>query len=122
VYLDSAYLAKFYLNEPDSIAVRTSISQARKRVSSIWVIPEMICVFHRHVREGSISATQANALLQRFLGHIDDGIWNLVPVTFLPESSCAREMPSISLLRPIDASSRSGQTTATYWRRPLTSA
>ena len=81
MYLDSAYLAKYYVNEPDSVSVRAAISRAQARFSSIWAIPEMTCIFHRHVREGSLSATQARSLLDTFLLHVDEGIWNVVPVT-----------------------------------------
>ena len=34
MYLDSAYIAKFYLNEPDSPSVRTLIQNADSRASS----------------------------------------------------------------------------------------
>lgn len=81
MYLDSAYLAKYYVNERDSVAVRHAIRSASSRVSSIWAIAEVTCVFHRHVREGSISATHAHTLLHRFLGHIEDGTWKVAPVT-----------------------------------------
>jgi predicted nucleic acid-binding protein len=81
VYLDSAYLVKYYVNEPDSVSVRAAIGRAEVRVSSIWVIPEMTCIFHRHVREGSLSITQARTLLDMFVTHIDEGIWRVVPVT-----------------------------------------
>ena len=81
MYLDSAYLAKYYLNEPDSAAVRQAIGRAKSRVSSVWAIPEMACILHRHAREGFLSATQSRAVLDSFLKHVDQGIWKIVPVT-----------------------------------------
>lgn len=81
MYLDSAYLAKFYVNERDSREVRRAIGSAHSFVSSIWAIAEVTCVFHRHVREGSITPSQANTLVHRFLSHIEDGTWRVVPVT-----------------------------------------
>lgn len=81
MYLDSAYLAKFYLNESDSTRVREVIGRARTRVSSLWAVAEVTCVFHRHVREGVLADAQARTLLQRFLTHVDDGVWRLIPVT-----------------------------------------
>jgi predicted nucleic acid-binding protein len=81
VYLDSAYLAKYYVNERDSEAVRQVIGQAPLRISSTWVIAEVTCVFHRHVREGVLSGSQAQGLLDAFLRHIHDDVWRLIPVT-----------------------------------------
>jgi predicted nucleic acid-binding protein len=81
MYLDSAYLAKFYVNERDSAAVRELIRLADSRVSSVWALAELPCVFHRHVREGMLSATQAQEILRSFLEHVDQGRWTLVPVT-----------------------------------------
>lgn len=81
MYVDSAYLAKYYVNERDSVAVREAIQNARSRISSVLAIAEVTCVFHRHVREGVLSATQAHELLRIFLEHIDAGVWTLIPVT-----------------------------------------
>ena len=106
MYLDSAYLAKYYLNEPDSVAVRAAIGRAQVRVSSIWVIPEMTCIFHRHVREGVLSATHARSLLDTFLQHVDHGIWNVVPVTDALLRRCSTivsALPSGVFLRAGDA-------------------
>lgn len=106
MYLDSAYLAKFYVNEPDSAAVRRSIREAGVRVSSMWAIAEMTCIFHRHVREGAISATQAETLLQQFLEHAEAGVWKLVPVTEGVLKRCSaivRGLPAGVFLRAGDA-------------------
>jgi predicted nucleic acid-binding protein len=81
MYVDSAYLAKYYVNERDSIAVREAIQNASSRISSVLAIAEVTCVFHRHVREGVLSTTQAHELLRIFLEHIDAGVWTLIPVT-----------------------------------------
>ena len=106
MYLDSAYLAKFYVNEPDSGAVREAIGKAIVRVSSIWVIPEMTCILHRHIREGSLSAAQAQAIRERFLTHIDEGVWRVVPVTESLLRRCSRlvgELPAGVFIRAGDA-------------------
>jgi predicted nucleic acid-binding protein len=81
VYLDSAYLAKFYVNEPDSAVVRAAIGRGNERVTSMWVLAEMTCILHRHIREGALSAEQAQTLRERFLEHVEQGVWTLVPVT-----------------------------------------
>jgi predicted nucleic acid-binding protein len=79
VYVDTAYIAKYYLNEPESVAVRGLIGSADMVYSSVWALPELHCVFHRHLREGAITARAARDLARLFLNHVDEGLWNLLP-------------------------------------------
>lgn len=81
MYVDSAYISKFYVNEPDSGAVRDMIRRARSLVCSSWCMAEVTCVLHRHLREGWLTPEQARELTRAFLEHIDSGLWTLVPVT-----------------------------------------
>jgi predicted nucleic acid-binding protein len=81
MYLDSAYIAKFYVNEPDAGRVRTLIAGADSLVSSAWCLSEVACVLHRHLREGWLNAAQARALAEAFRDHVDAGFWNLIPVS-----------------------------------------
>lgn len=81
MYLDSAYLAKYYVNEPDAPAVRDVIRQASYRCSSFWAMAEVTCVFHRHAREGSLTFEQGRQLIDLFNSHVESGVWHLVPVT-----------------------------------------
>jgi uncharacterized protein len=79
VYLDTAYIAKYYLNEPESAAVRGLIRTADTVYSSVWALAEVHCVFHRHMREGAIAARAVRDLARLFLSHVDEGLWNLLP-------------------------------------------
>jgi predicted nucleic acid-binding protein len=81
MYLDSAYIAKYYVNEPDAAAVRNVIRRAPNVCSSSWALAEVTCVFHRHVREGSLSVEQGRELMDLFRNHVEDDIWSLIPVT-----------------------------------------
>src|SRR4051812_29460150 len=81
MYLDSAYIAKFYLNEPDSRQVRNVIATANNLQSSAWAVPEVTCTFHRKMREGKLDGTEYGELLQAFHNHIDAGLWTFAPVT-----------------------------------------
>lgn len=81
MYLDTAYVAKCYLNEPDAEAVRALVSGKEGLTSSAWCRAELACVFHRHVREGSLSRRQAQALHALFVQDVSDGVWNLIPVS-----------------------------------------
>jgi predicted nucleic acid-binding protein len=80
MYLDSAYVAKYYLNEHDSPAVRRLIHTADSLVSSEWSVVEVACAFHRHFRQRQLTARQYRELLQAFLKHADGGIWALIPL------------------------------------------
>jgi predicted nucleic acid-binding protein len=80
MYLDSAYIAKYYVNEPDSAKVRKLIRSATFVCSSSWALVEVTCVFHRHVREGSLTAAQGRELIDAFREHAERDLWNLIPV------------------------------------------
>jgi len=42
--------------------------------------PEFHAVLHRRLREGALSPSAARDLASRFSEHIEDGLWNLIPV------------------------------------------
>jgi len=80
VYLDTSYIAKFYFNEPESSRVRELVRRADAVYSSLWALAEFHAVLHRHLREGGLSHRYARDLSSRFSEHIEDGLWNLIPV------------------------------------------
>jgi len=81
MYLDSAYVAKFYVNEPDSLAVREAMRRAESLVTSAWSVAEVMCAFHRHFREGALDAKQFQRTLHTFREHTEIEFWTLIPVT-----------------------------------------
>jgi predicted nucleic acid-binding protein len=81
VYLDAAYVAKFYLNEADSDQVRAAIAGVDIMVSSMWALGEVTCAFHRHLRQGGLAPSQYRNLLKFFLEDVAAGNWKLIPVT-----------------------------------------
>jgi uncharacterized protein len=81
VYFDTSYIAKFYFNEPDSTRVRALVRKADAIQSSLWALAEFHAVLHRRIREGALSPSDARELALRFSGHVEDGLWNLIPVT-----------------------------------------
>jgi len=106
VYLDSAYLAKCYVNEPDSAEVRRVVWQAGKRCSSAWCLAEVACVFHRHVREGALPEARAAALSKLFLEDIAAAMWLLLPVSdhlMRRVEAAVRQVPATVILRAGDA-------------------
>jgi hypothetical protein len=80
VYFDTAYIAKFYFNEPDSPQVRELVRKADGIHSSLWALAEFHAVVHRRLREGSSTIGDAHDLVSRFFEHVDQGLWNLIPV------------------------------------------
>jgi len=81
MYLDSAYVAKYYVNERDATAVRKLIRRAPHICSSSWALVEVSCALHRHVREGSLTAAQGHTLIDLFRSHVEADLWDLRPVT-----------------------------------------
>jgi len=94
MYLDSAYIAKYYVNESDSAGVRRLIGQADSLESSTWALAEVHCVFHRHMREGSITPAQCRRLAETFIAHVRSGIWCFTAVS---ESLLMRTAARMSL-------------------------
>ncbi len=106
MYLDSAYLAKYYVNEPDARAVRSLIRRASHICSSSWAFIEVTCVFHRHIREGSLTITQGHELIDLFRGHVEAGFWNLISLTDVllrRTATLIRALPPTVPLRAGDA-------------------
>ena len=106
MYLDAAYVAKYYLNEPDSPRVRKIIQGADLLTSSAWSIAEVSCVFHRYLRQGDLSAKQFQLLSREFLAHVDSELWTLVPVSaalIRRVTSLVATLPPAVFLRAGDA-------------------
>jgi predicted nucleic acid-binding protein len=81
VYFDTSYIAKYYLNEPESAKVRQLVQSVDVIHSSLWAYTEFHAVLHRRMREGFITATEVRDLMKDFSEHIEDGVWELAPVT-----------------------------------------
>jgi predicted nucleic acid-binding protein len=106
MYLDSAYIAKYYVNEPDAIAVRKVITRAAYTCSSSWALIEVTCVFHRHVREGSLTSSQGHELIDLFRTHVENDLWNFIPVTeaiLRTTATLVRGLPASVPMRAGDA-------------------
>lgn len=80
MYFDTSYIAKFYFNEPESLRVRELVRKADAIYSSLWASAEFHAVIHRRLREGSSTVADARDLASLFAEHIEQGLWNLMPV------------------------------------------
>jgi predicted nucleic acid-binding protein len=90
MYCDSAYIAKYYVYETDAIAVRKAMEEAPYVCSSAWAVVEVTSALQRHVREGTMTVDQGHEIIDQFRSDVDEGLWNLIPVTEILVRKTAR--------------------------------
>jgi len=103
MYLDSAYIAKYYVNEPDAPAVRKVIRKAPSVCSCSLALVEVTCALQRHAREGSLTQPQARELIDLFRSHVQDDVWGLLPMTQGLLNRAAALVRSLKLDTPLRA-------------------
>ncbi len=106
IYFDSAYLAKFYLEEPETDAVRARAASAGEIGCCVLGRVEVVSVFHRQWREKSRTKAEFRALLDQFEADCDAGLWNWFPLTSAIQTSAIaryRTLPETIFLRSGDA-------------------
>jgi predicted nucleic acid-binding protein len=81
VYFDTAYVAKCYLNEPDSVRVRAVLRTAGGGHSSSLCLAEFAATLLRHARDGSLTGRQILKLKADFGADVESGVWSIVPVS-----------------------------------------
>jgi len=80
-YFDSAYIAKCYLNEPDSARVRSLLRASAGAHSSSLARAEVAATVLRHLRDGALSSKQASTLQTDFVKDLAAGVWAMIPVS-----------------------------------------
>jgi predicted nucleic acid-binding protein len=95
IYLDAAYMAKFYVDEPDSEKVRDLLVDAEQAGSCLHGMVEVVSVFHRKLREGTVPQADFEALCAQFELDCLSGLWTWLP---LSESLAHTTRGAISLL------------------------
>jgi predicted nucleic acid-binding protein len=91
IYLDTAFIAKCYLNEPGAEKVRAAARNASGLASARLGRIEFWSVLNRHLREGRITAGQAAAIRRKVLEDETKRIWTWFPVTDrLLDAACER--------------------------------
>lgn len=80
-YFDSAYIAKFYLNEPDSPAVRRLAESLGQVHCAVIGSLEAAAVFHRKLREGAFDDRAFREIMAQFTDDCGQGLWTWLPVT-----------------------------------------
>ena len=105
-YFDSAYIAKFYLDEPESEDVRQlAESLGQVRCASIGQA-EVAAVFHRKFRERSIGAEAFREVIAQFDDDCRQALWTWLPLTSVLVTATAAafaRLPRSVFLRAADA-------------------
>lgn len=95
-YFDSAYIAKCYVNEPDSARVRRLLRTCGGAHSSSLARAEVAATLLRHLREGSLGEKHASVLQADFAKDIAAGVWTMVPVSDDFMARVARRLSRLS--------------------------
>ncbi|MFL6199263.1 MAG: type II toxin-antitoxin system VapC family toxin [Thermoanaerobaculia bacterium] len=106
LYFDAAFIAKFYLQEPESEAVRALTEDSPGVVSLIIGRLETELVFSRKLREGALTPSGHEALIAQFQIDCEDGLWSWLPVTdelVAAAQKTTRGLPSGAFVRSLDA-------------------
>ena len=105
-YFDSSYVAKFYLDEPESDAVRRlAESLGPVRCAVIGQIA-VAAVFHRKLREGAFDASAFREVMSQFDDDCSQGLWTWLPITAglaMAAASAFARLPRSVFLRAADA-------------------
>lgn len=105
-YFDSAYVAKFYLDEPESEAVRALAENLGRVCCSVFGQIEVSSVFHRKWREGAFSESAYKEVCAQFDDDCAAGLWTWLPIS--PNlidvvNKSIRQLPKTTFLRSADA-------------------
>lgn len=105
-YFDSAYIAKFYVDEPDSESVR-SLAETLGRVHCCALGRlEVAGVFHRKWREGAFTEREFREVSAQFSDDCALGLWTWFSVTdrlIASASESLRTLNKGTVIRSADA-------------------
>ena len=80
-YFDSAYIAKFYVDEPESDAVRDLARSLGRVHCSAFGRLEVAGVFHRKWREGAFTEREFGEVSAQFVDDCAAGLWTWFSMT-----------------------------------------
>lgn len=106
IYCDTAYLLKYYLDEPGSAPVAELINRQTGVASLSLARLELQAAFHRKLREGQLEAKAHKALVAQLADDHRAGIWTWLEVDEHLLDQAARRfasLPANVFLRASDA-------------------
>ena len=80
IVCDTSALAKFYVPEAESPAIRRLLEEADRVCVSELARPELMAVFHRRLREGAWTRQHFQAAVRQFQHDDLAGFWTWLPV------------------------------------------
>ena len=80
-YLDSGYIAKFYLDEPDSGSVRRQAEALGQVYCAALGRVEVATALHRKLREGGLSERAFREVIAQFDDDCANELWTWISVT-----------------------------------------
>lgn len=105
-YFDSSYIAKFYLDEPESEAVRRLAESLGQVRCAVIGRAEVAAVFHRKFREGAFEGGAFREVIAQFDDDCGQGLWTWLPLTSSVVAKVAAvfaRLPRTVFLRAADA-------------------
>jgi predicted nucleic acid-binding protein len=81
VYFDAAYIAKFYLEEPESDRVRKLAEESGEVACCVHGRVEVIIAFHRKFREHAFTPRVFAAVLGQFESDCESAVWAWLPIS-----------------------------------------
>jgi predicted nucleic acid-binding protein len=105
-YFDAAYIAKFYLDEPESEAVRRLAESLGQVHCAVIGQIEVAAAFHRKLREGAFEAGAFREVMAQFDDDCGQGLWTWLPLTTALAARTAAaftRLPRPVFLRAADA-------------------
>ena len=107
-YLDSGYIAKFYVDEPDSPSVRRLTEALGEVHCAALGRAEVATALHRKLREGVFGEAEFREVIAQFEDDCSRGPWMWIPVTaalLTATVAVIRRVPRSAFLRAGDANS-----------------
>lgn len=80
IFCDTSTLAKYYVTEAESAAVRARLDQEDQVLASELAKAELMAVFHRRLREKIWSRVDFLAAVRQFTKDDVGGFWNWIPL------------------------------------------
>jgi predicted nucleic acid-binding protein len=81
IYFDAAYIAKFYLDEPDSEHVRSLAEETGEVACCLHGRVEVLIAFHRKLRERAFPPKMFSAVCEQFEADCKSGVWVWLPIS-----------------------------------------
>lgn len=105
-YLDSGYIAKFYVDEPDSPSVRRAAEALGEVHCAALGRAEVATALHRKLREGALSEAAFREVIAQFEDDCSHDLWTWIPLTatiLAATVAVVRQVPKSVFIRGADA-------------------